>query len=143
MILMLCVEDGMGLSFGGKRQSRDREVTRDIITSAAGSILWTDEYSGKLLLEDASLFSEQTVAADAIRVDTDCLTKAGVGEYCFVEIADVSACAEKAERIILYHWNRAYPSTAKFALPDGFALRASEEFPGNSHEKIIKEEYTR
>ncbi len=143
MILMLCVEDGMGLSFGGKRQSRDREVTRDILTSAAGSVLWTDEYSGKLLLEDTSLFSEQTVAADAVRVDGDCLAKAGAGEYCFVELADVSACAKDAEQIILYHWNRAYPSTAKFALPDGFTLRESVEFPGKSHEKITKEIYTR
>ncbi len=143
MILILCVDNDMGTSFGGKRQSRDREVTRAILKAAKGSVLWTDTYSGKLLLEAEELFSEDTVAPGDIRVDDECLIKAGEGEYCFVELTDVSACTDRAEEIILFHWNRDYPSTAKFAMPEGYTLTESREFPGYSHEVITEETFTR
>ncbi len=143
MILILCVDDDMGLSFGGKRQSRDRVVTEDILKTASQSVLWTDEYSGKLLLADPELFTDETVSQENIKVDDACLSAAGAGEYCFVEITDVGTKAGQAEAILLYHWNRAYPSTVKFAMPEGYVLAESEEFAGNSHDKITKEVYRR
>ena len=50
---------------------------------------------------------------------------------------------QKAERIVLYRWNRAYPADVKFTMPKGFTLKESREFAGSSHEKITREEYTR
>ncbi|MCC8141959.1 MAG: ribonuclease Z [Lachnospiraceae bacterium] len=141
MILIQCVDDEMGTSFGGKRQSRDREVTRDILRLASDSVLRTDAYTGKLLLADKEFFSADTVSPENILVSDDCLEVADPGEYCFVELMDVSSCMDRVEEIVLYHWNRAYPSTEKFTMPDGYALSVTEEFAGYSHEKITKEVY--
>ncbi len=142
MILILCVDDAMGTSFEGKRQSRDRVVTKDILMTASDSVLWTDDYSARLLLEDPGIFSEDTVSPQNVRIDDACLTRADPGQYCFVEVQDTGGLTN-LEEIILYRWNRMYPSTAKFAMPDGYTLIAEEYFPGYSHEKITREVYVK
>ncbi len=154
MILILCVDDAMGTSFDGKRQSRDRVVTKDILKIASDSVLWTDEYSARLFFGDgeagaweglsgsSGFFSSDTVSPENVKVDEACLEKAGPGEYCFVELQDASACRD-LEMIFLYRWNRLYPSTAKFTMPEGFIRIAEEEFPGYSHEKITRDVYVR
>lgn len=128
MHLIFCVDDRDGLSFCGRRLSRDREVTAHMLRLTADSSLLVHPYS-------ASLFPEGSVV-----VDEEYLSKAGKDDFCFVEKGSVP---ESAESVTLYLWNRAYPSTERFPreLLDSMKLAFTEEFSGFSHEKITMERY--
>ena len=72
----------------------------------------------------------------------DFLEQAGEGEYCFVENTGLQAVEAKIEKIIVFWWNRHYPSDRKFDLDLSKWNKVSEEeFAGYSHEKITKEVY--
>lgn len=132
MHLILCIDERDGLSFCGKRQSRDRMVNDHILQLASGQKIWMSPYS-------APFFEGNAVCADA-----HFLEKAGVGEYCFLEVDPLPENNENLESVILYHWNRTYPSTVKFprSLLSGMNLVQREEFSGSSHETITMERYT-
>lgn len=137
MILIAFVDDGGGMMFNHRRQSRDRAALARILDISAGSALWMNEYS-------APLFTE--FAAPRIQVDAQFLDKAGLEDYCLVENVDISPYLPFIEKIILFHWNRAYPSDVKFPIKlDGgkWRLISTEDFPGSSHEKITLEVYAK
>jgi len=133
MHLIVCVDERDGMAFCGRRLSRDRVVTEHILKQTAGSNLWIAPAS-------AILFPEGNVQTDA-----DFLKKAQAGEYCFCEVTPLPESIENLESVILYHWNRAYPSNLRFprALLNDMELVSTEEFPGNSHDNITMERYTR
>ena len=135
MYLILCVDDKGGMRFNRRRQSRDRVLRRDVLDMAAGSAVWMNEESGLLFAGEGP-----------IRVDGDFLRKAGPGEFCFVEQGPIRPWLDKAEGIILYHWNRVYPADERLDFDPaeaGWKLKERTEFPGSSHEKITKEVYVK
>ena len=135
MILIVCVDDSMGMAFNRRRQSRDRILTERILDITKEGILWTDSYSEQL-------FDKST--GNNRRTAEDCLEKSGPGEFCFVEIRDPLPFADKAEKLILFRWNRAYPSSLKFNIPlEKWIRQDTWEFAGYSHEKITQEVYIR
>ena len=131
MIAAVCVDDNMGMLFFGKRQSRDRAVLDDFISTAAGNKVFIRQFSSKLFR-----------GRDVI-VDDDCLLNAGENDYCFIENIDISPYASKISKIILYRWNRDYPYDFTFTMPEGFTLCDTSEFAGNSHDMITREEYVK
>ena len=132
MHLILCVDDRNGLSFCGRRLSRDSALCTHILQLTEGHALWMDAYSAKLF------------PAGEIKVHAQCQSMAAKGEYCFVETAPLLDRYEDLESVILYHWNRTYPATVY--LPHdflrGFTLSQTLEFSGTSHEGITMERYT-
>ena len=137
LILIAFVDDGGGMMFNHRRQSRDRAALQRILDMTATSTLWMNEYS-------APLFTE--FGTPQVQVDTQFLDKAGLEDYCLVENADVTPYLPFIEKIILFHWNRAYPSDVKFPikLDSGkWQLISTEDFPGSSHDKITMEVYTK
>ena len=53
-------------------------------------------------------------------------------------------CVDRLDRLIVYRWNRHYPSDVRFPLElADFTLQSSTEFRGSSHDLITREEYTR
>ena len=133
MHLILCVDENDGLSFGGRRLSRDREVIAHILVLCAGEKLWVNSYTGKM-------FPENTVC-----IDEAFLENAKPGDFCFVETNPLEPISDKVESVILYKWNRLYPSTVKFprAILQNMRLEYTEEFVGNSHQLITMERYIR
>lgn len=133
MILLVCVDDAYGMGFCRRRQSSDRIVTREILKLAFGKKLWVDPYS-------ISLFPENTVCADK-----DFLSKAGIGDLCFAECINVMPWLEKAEGVVIFRWNRKYPSDVKFPhqIIKDWKLVERKEFEGYSHNKITMEVYRR
>ena len=122
--------------FNHRRQSRDRTVIADIAEMIGEKNLYICSYS-------ASLFGDGTVTTN---VREDFLDVAKDGDWCFVENQSVSPYAEKIETVVVYRWNRHYPSDLYFDLdPEscGFCLVDRAEFSGYSHEKITKETFTR
>ncbi len=131
MHLIVCVDERDGMAFCGRRLSRDKEVSAHICKLTEGHGLWLHAGSAQLFPQTA------------VKIAPDFLEQAQAGEYCFVETIALPAALDSLESVILYHWNRAYPSNLRFprALLSGMRLEYTEEFPGNSHDKITMERY--
>lgn len=132
MIIIACLDDGNGMLFNKRRQSSDEVLINRVAKLSAKSRLWVNDYSAKLF------------AKHEVFVSKDFLKEAAEGEYCFVENADITEFTEKIEGVIIYRWNRKYPSDFKF--PIGFLenmrLVSTENFVGNSHPEITEEIYS-
>lgn len=129
MNLIACVDKDLGLSFNGRRQSRDRAVVARILALSG---------SARLLMSPASqsLFAP----AEHLVADPNFLTLAKAGDFCFLEQGPLPT--ENVERVFLFHWNRAYPADCYFTLDLGALRRVSrEDFAGHSHKKITLEIY--
>lgn len=108
-----------------------------IMDMTAGSTLWVNEYSAPLLSE---------FAVPQLCVDADFLSKAGIGEFCLVENVDVMPYLPFIEKVILFHWNRAYPSDVRFPInlrSGKWTLQSAEDFVGSSHNPITMEVFTK
>lgn len=138
MQVIVAIDDGGGLMFNRRRQSQDRVLRERILRLSDGARLWMNAYTRKQF-DDAE-------AAGRIAVDENFLEKAADGDFCFVENAPVRPVLDRVERVILFRWNRAYPSDLRFDVDlsaPPWTLIETEEFPGYSHEKITEEVYAR
>lgn len=135
MILITAVDDSGGLLFNHRRQSQDRLLRARILAFTGNAPLWMDAYT-------AGLFDPP---AANIRVAEDFLDQAGPGEYCLLEDRSAVPYLDKIEKIILYHWNRAYPGDFFFDidLNQGWQKVSSADFAGSSHDKITEEVYVK
>lgn len=135
--MVSAADDRMGTGFNHRRQSRDKALRRDLICEAAGAPVWMNAYSLRQ-------FKDEAAQAD-LHGSENFLFDAGNGEFCFAENILVSAAENRAEKIILYRWNRIYPADIYFDmdLSSGWFLSESRDFAGKSHEKITKEVYLR
>ena len=134
MRLIICVDEDDGLSFGGRRQSRDSVLRDRILELTKGNLLWMDTYS-------AGLFAD---VENLICVSDSCLEQAGEEDWCFAEMQDLVPFASKVNTLVIYRWNRRYPSDRK--LPVALLLEcprlvSRRDFAGSSHEKITEEVY--
>ena len=130
-----CVDDGMGMMIFGKRQSRDRVLIADFIQSASQKPIYISTFS-KILFE----------AYNSVIVTDDPVKNAAIGGVCFIENIKPSTFIDQVNTLILYRWNREYPSDVKFDIDiesQGFKLSSVYEFKGSSHENITKEIYVR
>ncbi len=131
MNLIVCLENGGGYSFAGRRQSKDKFQLADMLTVIGENKLYLTEYSAKLFenLPQNVMISENP------------LNTAGNNDFCFIENMDISCT--NVNTLVIYRWNRAYPSDKKFPLEllEGKKIIEIFEFVGNSHEKITREVY--
>ena len=126
----ITVDDKMGLAFNKRRQSRDRNLIADLCSKTNGDI-YVCAYS-------APLFEE---FIDRIKVVDEPLIQCPDGGICFVEMTQLKEHIVDISRLIIYHWNRHYPSDKKLDIEPhmfGFKMTAKYEFVGSSHEKITK-----
>lgn len=126
----ITVDDKMGLAFNKRRQSRDKLLIADLCNKTDGQI-YVSGYS-------APLFEEY---AERITVVDDPLKDTPDGGCCFVEMVHLGQYEKDISRLIVYHWNRLYPSDKKLDIDVaacGFKMTAKYEFAGNSHDKITK-----
>ena len=131
MHVILCIDDENGMMFFGRRQSQDRALRQRIMTLTKGKTLWMNGYSAKLFLSDGY---------EDIRVSEDFLSQAGKDDYCYVENIDITPYASSIDTLVLYHWNRLYPSDMKLTMPlTGWTVVSEKEFVGTAHEKITEE----
>ena len=137
MKVIVCVDDRLGMTFNRRRQSRDRILCEDVISDLPeGQGLYVSEYS-RILFD---------FAEDRLICCEDFLDSAGEGDVCFVENRALTPYVSKIRSLVIYRWNRHYPSDTAFDIDlceDGFKLISTSEFAGSSHEKITKETYIR
>lgn len=125
------LDDRNGMSFNGRRQSRDSKIFEDIRQELPGELL-IDAFSEKLieraglpyrllegpLPEEGSFFLEMRPAQEAL----------------------------SADRIVIYRWGRHYPADRRWDLDleaQGYSLAEQTAFQGTSHELIGKDVYRR
>lgn len=134
MIVILCLDDKNGMMFNNRRQSKDKFVIQDILKLVDGKKLFISSYS-------ESLF--QGLESKLI-IDDNFLNNAAEEDYCFVENNNLKDFSEKIEKIIVYKWNRIYPSDLKLEITiQDWNLIGRFEFVGNSHDKITREVYVK
>lgn len=137
MRVIVCLDDRLGMTFGGRRQSRDRVLVADLCRDLSeGERLLASEYSRILFdgMEARLTFCE------------DFLDIAEKGDTCFVENRALAPYLDRIDCLVIYRWNRHYPSDIRFDIDpstEGFKLTDTYEFAGSSHEKITKEIYVR
>lgn len=129
MTLILCVDDRGGLMFNRRRQSQDRLVRQDMLRLCGERPLAVSPYTAR-----------QFAPEDPVKVTE----MPGEADIFFLEDLPPQPFLDRAQKLILYRWNRAYPGDVRIALPpQGWKLEEQAEFPGYSHEKITREVYTR
>lgn len=129
---IIALDDRDGYSLFGKRLSKDRKMLEDTISLLEdGQSLYVSQYS-------LGIFSEE------LRKYLRCPVPDNFADdgMIFFEASDFSSFS--LDRLIVYRWNRNYPSDVKYNpyLHDWKKV-SSYDFTGNSHEKITKEVYER
>ena len=133
MKVFVCTDKNGGLMFNNRRQSRDRVVIDDIMKQIDSQKLYIHSYS-KPLFPDCENIVISDVPMDEAQ-DTD---------YCFVENLALAPYQDKISDVIIYNWNRKYPSDFSLDIilePGEWKLEEESEFCGSSHEKITRKVY--
>jgi len=133
MILAVCVDDKLGMLFNKRRQSKDRELRKDLL-SLTDQTLWVNEYTAKQFSEEEKMW---------LNIQEDFLDDIGVDDLCFVENLPLNGYEKRVTKLILYHWNRIYPSDVRLPFDlTNWELESEYEFKGYSHDKITRCIYT-
>lgn len=133
MIIIVAVDNNNGLLFNSRRVSRDRTLREKIAAVSSGSVLWMNAFTARQF--------EEGLPSNA-RVDERFLDKAAPGDFCFVEDKLLMPYLNRIETMVVFRWNRDYPSDFKLDLEpvwNGFYLASFEDFEGTSHDKITME----
>lgn len=133
MHIIICLDDKYGYSFANRRQSRDKNQIAKMLEAVGHSLLLLSNYSAKLF----------ETLPNNVKVSENFLNIASQGDFCFVETLDITPYINNAEKVIIYRWNRVYPSDKKLPeeLLSGKKLISVTDFVGNSHDKITEEVY--
>ncbi len=136
MKLIVCLDDRRGMMFAGRRQSRDKRVTEDIVRDLGGGVLYISPYSEKLLRDSGANLRVALDPIAAAREEEDAAV--------FLEDRSAPACTDGIDTVTVYLWGRTYPADLTFDMDlSAYRRRAVVTFAGNSHEKITKEIYTK
>ena len=126
--LILILDQKNGMSFYGRRQSRDSELCLNI-----------KELTTKLYLGEKEQRLFELCGVDHQNIDfEEC-------DYVLSEFNDYADKLEDISEIIVYRWDKVYPSNQKlgYSLEDKFRMVSMYEFEGKSHDKIIRERWVR
>ena len=136
MTVFICTDDRGGMMFNKRRQSRDKQVIEDAVRTADDGVIYISAYS-------EPLFAESEASVIAV---TNPLDSAGDDGYAFIEDLHLGKYADKITRLVVYRWNRLYPSDFSLDVKPseiGLKLKNKRDFTGTSHDKITREEYAR
>lgn len=138
MIVIACVDNTMGMLFNKRRQSKDIKVIEHIINGfgrRVGNKFFVDSYSETLF---------KGIPYFIYEVNENALDVAGEDDVCFIEKQHISRYLNDINAVVLYKWNRNYPSDKYFDLDLTQYRRVSvREFMGKSHDKITEEIYVK
>lgn len=130
MNIIVCIDDHNGMMFNKRRVSQDKLVREDILNNLHGKKLMMNSYSFHMFKEEDTSLIE---VIDNLPVFTDC--------FQFIEDIDISLKEKEIDLLIIYYWNRKYPSDFSFKIDmnkQEWKLISEKEFVGNSHDKITK-----
>lgn len=130
MIIITCLDDKNGMMFNHRRQSQDRGLRQYIADMTKDDKVYMNAYSAKLYEE----IKDPIICEDFLR-------KAGKGESCIVENLPLEEFLHEIEEIVVFRWNKIYPSDQVLDLDlDDWRLVEEEEMEGSTHQ-ITKQIY--
>ena len=105
MNIIVCLEDKNGMMFNKRRLSQDVAIREDIYKNMDGKSLIMNDYSYKM-------FSKDEPKIDIIvREDLPVCDKENLQ---FIEDKQLGNFESEIDKMIVYYWNRRYPSDLKF-----------------------------
>lgn len=130
MIAILCLDNNNGMMFNDRRQSQDRGLREYIAEMTKDEKVYMNAYTKKLYKEiENPMISE------------DFLQKAGKGEPCIVENLSLNPVIDQIEEIVVFRWNKVYPSDQVLDVDlEEWNLVEEEQIEGSTHE-ITKQIY--
>lgn len=132
MKLIVCIDDGNGITFNHRRVTKDKELVKEIVKIVGDSKLYLSPYS-KELFEGYSL---------NLQVMPNVYSEAQENDYCFLEDVPLDKYTDSVSEVYLVKWNRIYPSDVKFSMDLYlYKMISSFDIKGYSHEKITIEHY--
>ena len=133
MNIIICLDDNNGMLFNNRRQSRDKALLSDIFCDLKDEMLFITKFSEKLMSE----YSDRIIICESV-------SKLENGEWFFCENVDLTAFADKIEKLVVYKWNRVYPTDFNCSLDFSlFNLESESDFEGNSHSVITKQIFSK
>lgn len=141
MILIACTDRKGGLSYRHKRQTRDREIIRDLVRRLpAGTELSVCRQTARYLTE---------CVPDTMFRILDSTSKCPPDDALFIETAgsqELERLLSLADRVVLYVWDTTYLYTERFpdlnARPD-WTLSSVTILDGSSHPGVQRLCYER
>ena len=145
MHIIVIIDDDQGMMFNGRRLSKDVMLRKDMMQLVGNARLFMNAYSyGQFGNEYPLNGGEISVNDPVVCVWEEFLKEARADDFCLVENVSFMPYADKIQNIIVYKWNRRYPSDMKFSFPPGdWKLEETTDFSGKSHEKITRELWVR
>ena len=131
MNLIIAIGKEGEIAFNNRRVSRDEHLLRDVFESVDGDV-YIKPRSAKMFAS----FKNVKIVENANECPSDA--------WLFIEDEDALTLTEKAEKIIIYNFNRIYPYDVRLntdSLSGKFRVVSSMSFLGHSHEKITKTIY--
>lgn len=130
MIIIICLDDHNGMMFNDRRQSQDRGLREYIAKMTQGEKVYMNAYTQKLYKE----INDPVVCEDFLQ-------KAEKGEPCIVENVSLNPVAEQIEEMVIFRWNKIYPSDQVLDIDlTKWKLVEEEQIEGSTHE-ITKQIY--
>lgn len=132
--IIVCLDDKNGMLFNKRRQSTDSVLREKVLELVGSNRLLMNEYTKKQFCDSENIIT-----------DEEFLNYANNEDYVFIENEDFKEKINNIQKIIIFRWNRVYPSDVKFDvyLLKSFKKVDSNDFKGNSHDKITMEVYER
>lgn len=131
--VVLCLDNKNGMTFFGKRQSRDKNLISELVSSNHRRKIYSENYSS--ILFDG--YEGVNFSDNPLEICED-------GGTCFIEKSDVTPYLDDIDIFIIYKWNKSYPADKFFTVnlrQQGYTLLGKVDIVGNSHDKITKETY--
>lgn len=133
MKIVCCIDNNYGMTFNNRRVSRDRNQISNLLELLNGEKIYINNFSKDIIDSENSIF-----------VTLDELNNLKDTDYFFDENILPSKLENLLSNIILYKWNRDYPSDLKFDIDlSKWNLVESIDFKGFSHDKITREIYSK
>jgi hypothetical protein len=133
MNLIVAVDNNLGMMFNNRRQSRDEKLRERILEIVGDNMLYMNFYTLEQFERNKNIVLSKNPMDDG---DED--------DYCFIENLDIKEKENNFNKIIIYHWNREYPSDKIFDIDlSNWKLISEYEFAGKSHDNIKECVYIR
>ena len=148
MTIIACVDLRMGLSFNGKRQTRDKLVVKHILNNCDPKLgLTVTPRSGRYIMDSMKSLDEELTIP--LHIVPELTPKNAQSSDVFIETGtpdSISELLDMADHVILYVWNTTYLYTEQF--PDiqnqsVWTLTHAELMEGSSHDEITIQLYER
>ena len=138
MTLIVCVDPRGGISFNGRRQTRDRAIMADILAGREINIFPGSEKYVRSVAEGIVGITEINVLEDgALPNDGIVFVERGATEF-------FERCLDLADEVIVYQWENTYLYTQQFPdvgkRPD-FIVSSVSVLQGSTHPNVTKTTY--